>query len=136
MQSITTNQTIGFRCVLRNLCLLGLLFTVLSANRALAQMDQGAITGIVLDPTGAVIPSAQVTLTNTDTALVMKSKTNGSGVYFFSPIKTGHYSVSATAAGFDTEVQENITVHVTDRLNIPLKLTPGKVTETVAIHLH
>jgi Carboxypeptidase regulatory-like domain len=133
MQSITTNHKIGFPYILCNLCLLGLLFTVLSANRVFAQMDQGAITGTVVDPSGAVIRAADVTLTNTGTGLVLTSKTNKSGDYYFSPIKTGTYTVSASAVGFETTQQNNVVVHVTDRLNIPFKLTPGKITETVTV---
>jgi Carboxypeptidase regulatory-like domain len=133
MQSITNNQKIGFTYILRNLGLLALLLTALCANRASAQMDQGAITGTVVDATGAVIPAADVTLTNTGTGLVLKAKTNRSGDYFFSPIKTGTYTVSVSAPGFQTTVEDNVVVHVTDRLNIPFKLTPGKVTETVTV---
>ena len=50
-----------------------LLFTLLVCNlltiHALAQADQGAITGLVQDPTGAVVGNAQVTLTNVDNGL-------------------------------------------------------------------
>jgi hypothetical protein len=134
MQSITTNHKHDVAmAILSRLMPVLLLLAVLSANRAFAQMDQGAITGTVVDTSGAVIPAAQVTLTDIDTGLVLTDKANSSGAYFFSPIKIGHYTVSATAAGFDTVVQENIIVHVTDRLNIPLTLKPGKVTETVTI---
>ena len=133
MQTIQNGRAIWGRQVLRGLCLLGLLLAALGANRAFAQMDQGAITGIVQDSTGAAIPGAQVTLTNISTGLILTAKTNATGNYFFSPIKTGTYTVSATATGFATTVQDNIAVHVTDRLNVPFMLTPGKVTETVTV---
>src|ERR1035437_2465668 len=64
MQSIATNQTMTLPCALRNLCLLGILLSVLCANRALAQVDQGTITGLVQDSTGAVVPGAVMTLTD------------------------------------------------------------------------
>lgn len=118
---------------LRNIFVAGAILVVLCSMKAFAQMDQGEITGTVVDASGAVIPSADVTLTNTGTGLVLKAKTNGSGDYFFSPIKTGSYIVSVSAPGFETTVQSNVVVHVTDRLNIPFKLTPGKVTEKVTI---
>lgn len=115
--------------------LFGILVAVLllCPNLSQAQIDQGAIIGIVSDPTGAVIPGALVTLTNTDTGLVLTAKSNATGDYYFSPIKTGHYTVSAASPGFETTVEQNITVHVQDRLNVPLKLSPGKATETVTI---
>ena len=73
---------------------------VLFAGRAMAQLDQGAIIGVVQDSTGAVIPNADVTLTAVDTGLVLKTKSNESGNYFFAPIKIGNYTVSASAAAF------------------------------------
>ena len=45
--------------------------------------------------------------------------------YSFSPIKIGHYTVSATAPKFATTTQQNITVNIQDVLNIPLSLKPG-----------
>ena len=73
------------------------LMFLVGANSAFAQMDQGAITGTVTDSTGAVVPSAQVTLTSTDTSLVLHGQTDGSGVYVFSPIKIGKYRLTADA---------------------------------------
>jgi Carboxypeptidase regulatory-like domain len=80
-----------------------LLFGVLFAVQvAMAQVDQGTITGLVHDGTGAVVPNAEVTVRNIDTGLVLKGTTNGSGIYVFSPLKIGNYTVSATAKGFET----------------------------------
>ena len=115
------------------LCLVALILGSLSGGRAFAQVDQGTITGIVQDSTGAVIPGADVTLTNTGTGLIQHTKSNGGGVYVFSPIPIGQYTVSATAANFETTLQQNITVHVSDRLNINLSLKPGNVSETVTV---
>lgn len=106
---------------------------VLFAARASAQANEGAITGVVTDGTGAVIPNADVTLTEVDTGLVLKAKSNGDGYYFFAPIKTGNYTVSASAPTFETTVEPNVVVHVQDRLNIPLALKPGKASETITV---
>ncbi len=64
---------------------------------------------------------------------MLKTKSNSSGNYFFSPIKIGNYTVSASAPGFQTIVEKGVVVHVTDRLNIPLHLRPGNVNETVVV---
>ena len=109
------------------------LVLTLCPPKTFAQADQGAIIGVVTDSSGAVIPGAVVTLTDTDTGLVLKARSNATGDYYFSPIKTGHYTVKATASGFETTEQQNIVVHVQDRLNIPLKLMPGNVSETVTV---
>jgi hypothetical protein len=122
----------GWLC--RSLSVLSIALMVLFAGRASAQeADQGAIIGVVTDSTGAVISNADVTLTDIDTGLVLKTKSNGSGNYFFGPIKTGNYTVSASAANFSTTVEQNIVVHVQDRLNIPLALKPGQASETVTV---
>jgi hypothetical protein len=136
MQGKPSEQGGEFRLisVLRNIWALGVVLIVLCSINAFAQIDQGAIVGVVLDSSGAAIAGASVSLTSTDTGLVLKTTANASGYYFFSPIKTGHYNVSASAAGFETTLQENITVHVTDRLSIPLSLKPGKATETVTVN--
>jgi hypothetical protein len=97
------------------------------------QMDQGTITGVVQDKTGAVIPSASVTLTNTDTGLVLQTNTDNSGIYAFPPVKIGNFKVSATAPGFQTTTQENIHLDVQARLNVVLTLVPGGTSETVTV---
>lgn len=131
--SSRTRYLIGMRKALHSLLAVGIVAMALLSTNALAQMDQGAIIGVVEDSSGAVIPNAQVTLTDALTGLVLTTKSNGSGNYFFAPIKTGTYTVRATASGFETTEEPNVVVHVQDRLNIPLKLRPGSVTETVTV---
>jgi len=113
--------------------LLGLVLWVVSANCAFAQVDQGTISGLVQDSTNAVIPGAVVTLTNADTGFTTHVNSNSGGVFVFSPIPIGHYTLSVAAPGFQTTVQQNIMVHVSDRLNINMVLKPGNVTETVTV---
>ncbi len=108
----------------------GILF---SGPRAWCQLDQGTITGVVQDSSGAVIPGAEVALTNTDTGLALQRKANGSGIYVFSPVKIGNYSVSATAPGFQTTSQEHLHLDVQERLNVVLVLKPGAVSQTVTV---
>lgn len=106
---------------------------VIGAPRAFAQADQGAITGLVQDSTGAVIPNAQVTLTNVDTGLTLHVQTDNSGNYVFSPIKIGTYKVQATAEGFSSTVQENIQLHVQDRVEANLQLKTGSSSTEVTV---
>jgi len=100
---------------------------------ARAQVDQGAITGVVQDQSGAVIPQAKVTLTNTDTGLVLERKANDSGVFVFSPVKIGNYKVGAGAPGFQNTVREKLHLDIQQRLNVVLALQPGEVSETVTV---
>src|SRR5579863_1326238 len=87
-----------------------------------AQVDQGAITGVVQDSSGAAIPNAHVTLTNTYTGLILRRDANASGVYVFSPVKIGNHEVSASAPGFQTTLQQNVHVDIQQRLNINIQL--------------
>src|ERR1039458_1437071 len=130
MGSIQLRQT--KRRMIWNFLLL-LAFCCVFTDMALAQLDQGAINGIVKDSSGGAIPGALVTLTNTDTNFVLQGRTDAKGEYGFSPIKIGHYTVSATAPNFQTTTQQNITVNILDQLNIPLTLKPGSVMETVTV---
>jgi hypothetical protein len=100
---------------------------------ALGQVDEGSITGTVQDASGAVVPNAQVTLVNTDQGLTLQTTTSGSGVYVFSPVRIGHYSVSVTAPGFSKTTQENLQVNVSQALQVNLQLKPGAATETVQV---
>src|SRR5271156_5865749 len=85
-------------------------FCLLLMPSAFAQVDEGSVTGVVQDATGAVIPNAKVTLLNTDIGLTLVTNTNGSGDYTFSPVRIGNYSVSVTAPGFSVTTQENLNV--------------------------
>ncbi len=107
--------------------------TFFSASAALGQLDQGTLTGIVTDTTKAAIPGADVTITNVDTNLRLHAKSDGSGVFTFTPIKIGKYSVSVTAPGFERTTQQNVQIDVQGDVNVPIVLHPGSVSETVTV---
>jgi len=111
----------------------GMLLMLLTSPYSSAQTDQGAITGVVQDSTGAVITNADVTATNVDTGLALQTKSNSSGVFVFSPLKIGNYTVSASSKGFQTVSHENLHLDIQQRLNVTFTLQPGDVTETVRV---
>jgi hypothetical protein len=98
-----------------------------------AQTDQGAITGIVMDPSGALIANAQITVTSGDTGLVLEGKTNGGGVFVFSPLKIGDYTVTASAPGFEKVSHPNLHLDIQQHLNVTFTLPPGSVSQTVTV---
>ena len=110
------------------LCLL-----LIGTPRLFGQVDQGAITGVITDQSGAVIPNAHVTLKNTDNGLTLETTTSASGQYTFSPVRIGHYSVTASAQGFSSTTQENLQVNVQERLQANIQLQLGSATETVTV---
>src|SRR5579871_5122683 len=84
-------------CVL----VLALAFVMASSPRAVAQTSTtGGVTGSITDPSGAVVPKADVTLTRTDTNAVEKQSTNESGQFVFSGLTPGTYKITVTAPGF------------------------------------
>ncbi|HEY1576210.1 MAG TPA: carboxypeptidase-like regulatory domain-containing protein [Terracidiphilus sp.] len=87
-----------------------LLFCVATVGAPLhAQTSTTAeIAGSVIDPVGAAIPNARVVLTNADTRASTAITTDGQGFYRFSLLKPGNYSVSASAAGFQTATHNAI----------------------------
>ena len=120
------------RCLFQ-LLFAGLVLLMLQSGGTFAQTDQGAITGVVQDSSGAVVPGASVTLTSTDTQFTMKTRTDGSGIFVLSPVKIGRYNLSASATGFQTTVQQNLQLNIQERLNVNLSLKPGAMTETITV---
>src|SRR5947208_1988844 len=110
-----------------------LLYGLLQAPTLFAQVDQGSVSGTVLDPTGAVVPNAKVTLLNKDVGLSLETTTKGSGEYIFTPVRIGNYSLSVTAPGFATTTQENLRVEVAQHLTVNVQLKTGATTETVEV---
>ena len=98
-----------------------------------AQAGRGGINGLVSDPTGAIIPGASVTATDTATAAKLSTVTTGAGLYTFVSLPPGTYQVSATAKGFDTVVQKNVNVTVDQVTTINLTLKIGQVSEVVTV---
>ena len=100
----------------------------------LAQDVNATIEGSVLDPTGALVPKAKVTVTNTDRNQEVRIlTTDASGVYSAPFLPIGTYSVKAEAAGFKTSTRTDIVLNVNDVLKINLVMEVGAVTETVEV---
>src|SRR5271170_6968793 len=75
-----------------------------------AQYENGTMVSTIRDSTGAPIPKAVVKITNVATAITSQTTTNDSGDYEVPPLRTGVYTVSASAPGFADAVAQNITI--------------------------
>ncbi|MGA1983960.1 MAG: TonB-dependent receptor [Acidobacteriaceae bacterium] len=93
----------------------------------------GAISGTVVDPTGAVVVGATVTVTNIDTNVSTVKTTTRAGDYDIATLIPGTYTVTVAAAGFEGYKQENVTVDALETVGLNIKLTVGQATETVTI---
>ncbi len=110
-----------------------LCFLLVSGRTAYGQVDEGSITGTVLDTTGAVVPGAQVTLLNKDQGNSLQTVTNSTGGYTFSPVRIGRYVLTVTAKGFSKTTQENLTVTIAQNLLVNVQLKIGAATENVEV---
>jgi hypothetical protein len=104
--------------VMTSLCLLG-------------QQDMGYITGLVTDPTGAVIPGATVTVTELETGVRTTATTTDTGHYLAGPLKIGVYEVAIQKDGFKRAVARGVQISAQDRRRVDLVLELGQVTESI-----
>ncbi|MFB3922031.1 MAG: TonB-dependent receptor [Terriglobia bacterium] len=72
------------------------------AQASWAQTGTGTITGTVRDPNQSVVPAAEITVTNTQTNVVTKAKTNEAGVYYLGALQIGPYRMTVEVQGFKT----------------------------------
>src|SRR5207249_1623422 len=100
---------------------------------AFSQAVNGTLLGTVLDSTGAVVPNAQVTATETNTGLSRTTNTGDAGNYVFANVPPGTYTVSVELTGFKKAVRAGIDVIVNTTVRTDLTLEPGSITETINI---
>jgi hypothetical protein len=108
-------------------------FCLVASQQAFAQVDEGSISGTIQDTTGAVVPGAHVTLLNTDQGITLQTTSSSTGEYTFSPVRIGHYKISATAKSFAKTTQDNVTVNVAQSLLVNIQLKLGAATETIEV---
>jgi hypothetical protein len=95
--------------------------------------ETASIVGTVTDPTGASVPGAKITITNTETGLVRASTTNATGNYTARELTIGHYTVQVEAPGFKTSTKTGITLNVNDTVRADASLQVGESRESVTI---
>src|SRR2546426_511283 len=107
---------------------------VLAAMYSLrAQTVSGTILGLIQDQQGAVVAKTEVTARNLETGAVRKTTADDNGAYRIFSIPAGPYEVSASAAGFKTEVRTGIAVTVGSDISVNFSLTIGAISEQVQV---
>ena len=96
-----------------------------------AQIGTGSVTGSVFDPTGAVVPNAEVTVLNVDRNISHVTNTTSSGDYTVTALEPGHYSVTVRHPSFRTATVAPFQLEVDQKARIDVSLEIGQVSETV-----
>ena len=109
------------------------LAVVLTATTGRAQTFTGSIAGTVKDPGDLVLPGVTVTTTNVNTGQVRTVVSGSGGEFIFPGLQPGEYQVDAELAGFTKKSMTSITVQVNQRVEVPIRLEVGQVTETVSV---
>src|SRR3984885_12778004 len=117
------------RSVVLFLVLTLLLGVPMSAHAAVG----GSISGTVKDHSGAVVPKAIVTATNTDNGVRQVVTTNATGAYSFPSLPVGHYDINITAAGFKPYRRASITLDVNGALFVDAALELGESSEAITV---
>jgi len=104
-----------------------------SARSAFAQVAGARLTGTISDPSGAAVPKATVSITNTATGVVHNITTDNAGLYSVPNLLPGPYEVTASAKGFSTLVRSGITLAVGQTLELNLALQVGAVSQQVQV---
>ncbi|WP_420239197.1 carboxypeptidase regulatory-like domain-containing protein [Telmatobacter bradus] len=108
------------------------LFVLLAAIPAFAQVEKGLITGQVKDASSAVIGQAHVKLKNIATGIVTDTTSDGQGIFVSPPLTPGDYDVQVNAPGFKS-VLKHVRLEVAQRISAEFVLAIGGATETVEV---
>src|SRR5262245_37707377 len=114
--------------ILNNVVLLGALLAAPIFSQTL-----GEITGQVTDSSGAAVPGARITATNTGTNATRDVVSNEAGIYSFPALQPGVYVVRVERAGFKTVTRSNIQLEVQQNARIDFEMSVGQVSETIDV---
>src|SRR5262249_36927642 len=112
-----------------------LIFLVLVTNpsKLETQVFVGSISGVVKDPSGGIVPGAQVTIRNLDTSWVRELRTDENGYYRASGVPLGSYEVQVSAQAFKTEVRTGINLTVERAAVVDFNLVVGTREEKIVV---
>jgi len=98
-----------------------------------AQAGRGSITGTVTDPSGAIVPGAEVVLSNKATGATQHTVTSAAGLYSFISLNPGEYQVKVSHSGFASVQRDKVAVSVDQMTEVNLALPVGTATESVTV---
>lgn len=98
-----------------------------------AQTDTATLSGLVTDPSGAVLVGAQVQALHAETNVSQTTRTNAAGQFLFPSLPPGHYRVSIQNPGFKEIVEPGLVLHVQDAVSQNFRMELGSTTESVTV---
>ncbi len=107
---------------------------LLMVSAAVAQESTGTISGAATDPSGAVVPQAEIIVTNVQTGVERNVRSNSGGLFVLTNLAVGNYTLTAKATGFKNFEATQIRLDVNDRLVIPVHFEIGGTNETVSVN--
>jgi Carboxypeptidase regulatory-like domain len=110
-----------------------LLFAFVLCGPLFGQNFRGQVRGVISDQTGAVVPGATVTLSNTKTGVNATKRSDTAGFYIFDFVEPGVYTVAVQVTGFGKFNQENVVVQSGGDVTVNAALTPGTLGQSVMI---
>lgn len=125
-------STMSQGCLTRRLVGVLILALVIAAP-IFGQSERGIISGSVVDPTGAVIPAAKITIINKSTNVTYPGSTNEAGSFVLPNLPPGDYSIKVEKEGFRTSVLSQITVNAASSVRADFNLEVGTSQQTVEV---
>ena len=98
-----------------------------------AQSPLGTVTGLVLDPSGSVVPNASIRLKNTATNVESRATSNDAGVYLFANVAPGDYELRVEAKGFKQLASSAFPVAAYRTVRTDLRIEVGDTANTVEV---
>jgi hypothetical protein len=108
------------------------IFAICSPGALLSQ-DTASLTGTVTDPSGAAIPGAIVSISNTEKGVKRTAPSNGSGDYVFAALPIGSYNISVTATGFEKYEAKGVILNVAQKSRVDVAMQVGAETTEVTV---
>lgn len=106
---------------------------LLSVGTALGQIDTATVSGLVSDSTHALVPNAEIRITNEATGGTKTTTSNAEGQYSFTFLVPGTYDVTAEAKGFQSSERKGVAVRAGQVLSLDFQLSLGAITQTVTV---
>jgi len=106
---------------------------IMSCLIAIYAQTTGSMSGTVTDPNGAILAGANITLKNDATGLERRTVTNDKGIFGFTSLQPGVYSVTVENSGFKRALASNITVQVSTEAAVNISMEIGQASETVTV---